>query len=198
MKKLLIAFVVLVALFILGGLMLPSTYEVYRETTIKAPAEVIFSYLDDLTKHDDWAPWKAKDPSIKSTLGPITSGKGASMSWTSDNGEGSMTITESVPHKHLVTVLDFGQHGKPIGEYHLNESADGVLVRWTMKGESGGIVARYFGLLMDKMVGPDFEQGLANLKRVSEAAPPPAPKEEPATETATPAAEAEAAAPAAQ
>jgi hypothetical protein len=42
---------------------------------------------------------------------------------------------------------------------------------WTNEGEMGGNpINRWFGLMMDRMVGPDFEAGLANLKKLAEAA----------------------------
>lgn len=172
LKKILIVIGALVALFVVVGLLLPQTYGMSRDTTVDAPIAVVFDQVNDLTKNEAWSPWMAADPTMKVTYGDIRSGVGATYSWTSENmGSGSLTVAKVDPPNEIVNTLAFDGQGEGKGIWKFEQAGDSVKVTWSMEGQATGIADRYFGLFIDSMVGGQFETGLANLKRVSEAVP---------------------------
>jgi hypothetical protein len=168
LKNIVLALLVLIALVAVGGFLIPSGYQVERSVTVKAPAEVVFDQVNDLRKNEAWSPWK--DPTMKITYGPNTVGKGAMSSWESENmGRGSQTIEESVPAKSIDIHLDFKEMGTAKARWTFEEGGEGVKVTQTMTGDAGmNPMKRYMNLMMDRMIGPHFERGLASLKQVSE------------------------------
>ena len=180
LKRLLTIIVVLVAVLLLVSFFLPSKVHVERSLQMNGvkPASV-FAQLNDMKKYDNWMPWNQKDPDMKKTWGDKTAGAGASYSWESkvkDVGHGKMTITESVPGKLVKTDLDFMENGTAKGGWELSEKDGGTNVKWFMDSEASGgfftkAMSKYFFLFMDKMVGPDFEKGLASLQKAAEASP---------------------------
>ena len=183
-KRLCLCAVGLVAALLVGSLFLPESVRVTRTASAKASPENVFAQLNIMKNWENWSPWYEKDP--KTTLryeGPAE-GKGAKYSWDSPSqGKGSLTIVESVPNKKVRTDLEFVDHGKGVAEHQLEKEGSGTKIIWMMEMQLGkNPVAKYFGLLMDKMIGPDFEKGLQNLARVAESASDPAPA--PATKEA--------------
>lgn len=168
---------IIVAVLIAGVLILaatrPDTFRVQRATSIKAPPEKIFAILNDFQKWGSWSPWEKKDPAMKRTFGATTSGKGAVYAWegNKDVGQGRMEIAESVPPSRVAIKLDFEKpfEAHNLVEFRLEPKGDATNVTWAMQGD-----APYFAKIihvfinMDKMVGHDFEAGLANLKAVAE------------------------------
>ena len=174
--KILVGIVVsIIALVVIIGLILPSGYQMKRSIVINAPVEKIFEQVNDLPKNANWNPWSLKDKTMKWTFGEIKAGKGASYSWTSqDSGEGKLTITESTPPSSLKTQIDFGEMGKSQGHWTFKPGEKGVTVTWGFSGDNGmNPIGRIFGAMMDSMVGPYFELGLAKLKEIAEATPAP-------------------------
>ena len=169
-KLVLALFALLVVGFVGIGFLLPSQYSVERSIIVDAPIDVVFDHVNDLPKNESWSPWKAADPTMKWTMGDKTTGLGASYSWTSDNsGIGDLTISKSELNKHIQTELNFGPQGQGQGFWDFEQLSSGVKVTWSMTGDAGNNpVGRYFGLMIDNMVGPQFELGLANLKQVTE------------------------------
>jgi hypothetical protein len=152
----------------------PAAFKIVRSAKISAPADVVFANLDDFHAWPQWSPWAKLDPNMKTSYAGPASGPGASYSWSGDSkvGEGKMTIKESNPSQSVVIALDFEAPMKAqnLAVFTIKPSGEGVNVDWTMTGENG-FVGKAFSMVMDmdKMVGDDFEKGLANLKSVSEA-----------------------------
>jgi effector-binding domain-containing protein/ribosome-associated toxin RatA of RatAB toxin-antitoxin module len=176
-KRILWGLGALLLLLILVSFFLPSTVHIERSKIIKAPPATVFSLVNNLKTYDDWMPWNRKDPNMHQTFGDKDSGAGASYSWTSTDkevGNGTLTITESVPDKRVLTALDFGDMGTSLGGWDLTPLDSGTKVVWYMDSKMTGknvfysFVGKYMGLFMDKMVGPDFEQGLDSLQSLSE------------------------------
>jgi len=151
----------------------PDTFRVQRSASIKAPPEKVFALINDFKRWDAWSPWEKKDPAMKRTFGAATSGKGAVYAWegNSDVGKGRMEIAESSPPSKVAIKLDFLMpfEAHNLVEFTLEPKGDSTNVTWAMQGDTP-----YFAKIihvfinMDKMVGNDFEAGLANLKAVSE------------------------------
>ena len=167
----LIAFVVIVALILAARK--PDHFTVTRTGTIAAPASAIFPHVDNLHKWDAWSPWAKLDPNAKNSFEGPESGVGAKMSWAGNNkvGVGSMTISESQPNDYIRFKLEFLKPMKAsnTAEFAFKQDGDQTIVTWSMSG-TNNLMAKIFGLFMDcdKMVGGQFEQGLAALKSIVE------------------------------
>ena len=150
------------------GFFLPKTYHVERTVVINAPAEKIFPEVSDLRSWDDWSPWKESDPTIKTTYAEKTSGIGGKMTWKSDKDPGgSLEITEVQPNEMVGYDLYFEGYPKTTGYITLEEENNATTVKWVMDGSMGtNPFSRYFGLMIDSMVGKDFEKGLNKLKMI--------------------------------
>ena len=137
---------------------------------------MLFRSVDDLHKWEAWNPWQRKDPAMKLTLAGPPAGPGASYSWAGNNevGEGRLTITDSRPGDLVRIKLEFM---KPFAatntaEFTFKPEGDKTAVTWSMEGRNNFFAkAINLCLNMDKMVGGEFEKGLADMKKVAEAAP---------------------------
>ena len=188
---------VLIVLFVVVGLCLPGRYHVERSVVIDAQPEDIFPSINTLKEWPKWSAWTVeKYPDLKITYAGPESGVGAidEFEGKSVGGHGKFEITKSDPPKGIEYSLDF-DHGTYVstGSFILEPTSGGTKVTWTIEGDLGfSPISRYFGLCMDGMMGPDFETGLANLKRKVEAEAKAAAEKsaaEPASEEAPPAAE---------
>jgi hypothetical protein len=160
----------------------PDAYHVERSTTVEAPAATVFAQIDDLSVWKEWSPWEKKDPAMKRTFSATTSGVGASYSWEGNKevGKGKMTITDSRPGEKVAQKLEFIEPFQSQADITFKMAAEGptaTKVTWAMDGKHN-FISKAFSVVkpMDGMIGKDFEDGLASLKKVAEAKkPPPAP-----------------------
>jgi Polyketide cyclase / dehydrase and lipid transport len=152
----------------------PTDFKITRTGYISAPASAIFPHINSLKLWDAWSPWAKLDPNAKNTNEGPSEGIGAKMSWVGNNkvGVGSMTIIESRPNQYLQFKLEFQ---KPMqatnkAEFTFVTEGDQTTVTWTMTG-TNNFMGKVMGLIMncDKMVGGQFEKGLADLKAIVEA-----------------------------
>ena len=175
----LIVVVALVALLAFAATR-PDSFRVERQTTIQAPPDKIFAYLQDFHKWSEWSPWEKLDPAMKRTFSGTASGKGAVYAWDGNSkaGAGRMEILDAPQPAKLVIQLDFIKpfEGHNTAEFTLQaqgSSSGGALqatqVNWVMYGPAP-FVSKLMGVFfsMDKLIGSDFEAGLANLKQISE------------------------------
>ncbi len=175
LKKILLAVAVILAVLVLVGLLLPKTYHVERSTTINAPAAQIYPLISAFRRWPEWIAWttnKYSDMQLK--YGDSDTGVGAGYSWTGkSSGSGAIKFTKLEPGKGIAYALDF-ENGQYLstGEISIVPEGAGVRVTWTNDGDLGSNpLGRWFGLFMDRMMGPDFAEGLARLKARTEAAP---------------------------
>ena len=158
----------------------PDTFRVERQTTIQAPRDRIFAYLQDFHKWGEWSPWEKLDPAMKRTFSGTASGKGAVYAWEGSGkaGAGRMEILDAQQPAKLVIQLDFIKpfEGHNTAEFTLQAqggssggAAQTTQVNWVMHGPAP-FVSKLMGVFfnMDKLIGTDFETGLANLKQISE------------------------------
>ena len=177
MKNFLLALVGLVAAALIAGyFLLPSTMHLERETVIEAPPHVVFALVNSYARFNEWSPWAKIDPegTQYEYSGPAQ-GVGAKMSWTSDHnqvGSGSQEITGTTPNTEVLTALDFGEQGLADAFYRLAPEGSGTKVVWGFDSELNGLIERFFGyFLLGGMLGPQYEQGLADLKTLAESLP---------------------------
>jgi uncharacterized protein YndB with AHSA1/START domain len=168
LKKILIGVVALIVLLVIIGFLLPRTFKVEREITISAPQIPIYQMVSAPTNWPKWAVWNKRDPNMKLTFSGTGGGAGAKWSWESaTEGNGVMEFTEADSPRRIVYKLSFPDMGMvSTGELKLTAVNDErTKVSWTNEGDFGANpVLRYLGLFMDKIVGPDFDAGLASLK----------------------------------
>jgi len=176
LKKILIALAAIVVVFIVVVAMQPSDFRIARSATISAPAPAVFAEVNDLHKWEAWSPWAKLDPAAKSTFEGPSAGTGAIFRWAGNKevGEGSMTITESRPNELIRFNPEFVKPmaGTSTAEFTFKPEGNQTTVTWSMTGKSN-FIARAMCLFMnmDKMVGGQFEKGLAAMKSIVEAAP---------------------------
>jgi len=180
-----------IALIVVGGsFLLPAQAVVTRTIEIAAPPEKVFAIVGDLRRFNEFSPWAEIDPDIKYTFEGTESGVGQQMNWVSVNeevGSGSQTITRYEPPTFVETQLDFGMRGRPVASFDLVPSTTGTEVTWSFKTDLDGIPAKWFGLLLDRRIGADYEKGLSKLKTLAEAPAPALPEPAvPAPEPAQP------------
>lgn len=175
-KTLLIALAALVgmaALFLIVVALQPSEFHVVRSATMAASPEEVFQEVNDLRKWDAWSPWAKLDPNVKNTFAGANEGEGAIFRWSGNEkvGEGSMTIVESRPHELIRLKLEFVKpfEDKADVEFAFEPQDDGTQVTWSMSGENN-FVGKVMCLFMDMddMIGSQYEEGLANLKKIVE------------------------------
>ncbi len=150
-----------------GALMLPPGFTVVRSIEIAAPPERVWPLLQDPRAWQRWTVWNRRDPGMAMSYSGPASGAGAGWAWKSvTEGDGRMSFTEAVAGQRLAYDLHFPEwDSRSTGDLTLEPTPAGTRVRWTMHGSMGrSLVSRWFGLLGDRLVGPDFEAGLANLK----------------------------------
>lgn len=168
------AIAVLLLILLLLVSMRPSEFRITRTGTVEATPEAVFEHVNSLRKWDAWSPWAKLDPNQKNTYEGPDAGVGASHAWNGNNkvGEGKMTIKESVPAQRVGMVLEFVRPMKAVNDVVFDFTPDSgkTVIVWTMTGKNG-FAGKMFDFLMnmDKMVGKDFEKGLATLKQVVEA-----------------------------
>jgi uncharacterized protein YndB with AHSA1/START domain len=171
--KLLGGLAVLVLLAVAASFFFPKTYRVERTTVINAQPAVVFAQLGDLRSWKNWTAWHERDPAMKCSYSENSIGVGAWSAWESKTeGNGKMTITAHEPMKKVVYKLEFPDMNMvSSGTVDLQPADKGIRVAWTCEGDLGmNPISRWFGLFLDKMIGADFERGLARLKTVAELA----------------------------
>lgn len=166
--------VALAVIFVGGAFLLPKETAVARTVTMNAAPEVIFPYIANLRANQSWSPWLDRDPDIQLAFNDVPEGVGAAMSWQSEHpqvGSGNMIIIEAQDPWRLVTALDFGEMGTATAYFNLVAAEGGTAVTWGFTSDNGNNpMFRWMGLMMDGWVGPDYEQGLNNLKKLVEGA----------------------------
>ena len=154
------------------GFFLPSNAHVERAISIQASPERVFAQISDFKAWDAWSPWAKIDPN--STMTVTGSGVGQTMVWASEDpkvGMGSQKITVSDPPSYLKTHLEFDGHGVADASFQLTPQDGETFVTWSLDTDmQSGVpllaqpITNYMGLMLEAMVGRDYETGLENLK----------------------------------
>lgn len=171
-KTIAIILALLIAAVLIYAATKPDSFRIERSTTIKASPEKISAYLTDFKRWAAWSPWEEKDPSMKRTFSGAANGKGAVYGWEGNKnvGTGRMEVLDVQPQKVIIKLdflAPFEAHNTT--EYVLEPQGDSTKLTWAMFGPSNYMskVMTTF-MSMEKMVGPDFEAGLAKLKAAAE------------------------------
>ena len=167
-----LAVVGIIALAVAGiGFFLPSTFLVQRSIDINAPAKKVYDLVVEPKRWSEWSVWTRRDPAMKIIYSGPPFGMGAKWSWQSKSeGNGSMEFTRVEPDRAVEYALTFADFNmRSTGALRLEPTGGGTRVTWSSAGDVGGNpLKHYIAATMDRMVGPDFEGGLANLKALAE------------------------------
>lgn len=173
LKKLGLAIVGVIGLFMVLVAMQPASWSVTRSAVIAAPASQVFPLVNDLKQWEKWSPWEKMDPAMKRTYEGPASGTGAAYGWVGNNevGEGRMTITESKPDELVKMNLHFLKpfEDSCVVDFTFKQEGTQTRVGWTMAGQKNFMQKAICMFMdMDKMLGGQFETGLASMKTAAE------------------------------
>jgi uncharacterized protein YndB with AHSA1/START domain len=160
-----------VLLVVVVGFFVPSTFKVERSAVINAPPKKIYDLVVEPRQWAKWSVWNKRDPGMKITYKGPPFGMGAKWEWVSKSeGSGSMELTRVEPDRVVEYSLSFPEYNmRSTGAIALEPSGSATKVTWNNAGDVGANpLKHYLTLMMDRMVGPDFEAGLANLKAIAE------------------------------
>lgn len=170
-----IAIGVVIVLVIVGAIIAtrPDSYSVERSAVVAAPPEVVFEYVNDFHRWAQWSPFEKLDPAMQKTFEGSPSGVGAGYHWKGNSkaGEGRMRIAESERASRIAIDMRFLEpfESTSVTTFTFEPVAEGTRVTWGMAGENT-TMGKAISLVasMDKMIGKDFEEGLAKLGTVAE------------------------------
>jgi uncharacterized protein YndB with AHSA1/START domain len=167
-----LAIVGALALIAVGlGYFLPSAFEVRRSIEVAASPAKVYDLVADPRHWRQWSVWTRRDPKMDIAYSGPPFGQGAKWAWKSaSEGSGHMEFVAVVPNQRIDYTLAFPDFGmKSAGVFTFDAAGQGTRVTWTNTGDVGGNpLKHYVAATMDRMVGPDFEQGLASLKALAE------------------------------
>ncbi len=162
-----------IAVILVLAAMKPDNFVVQRALTIKSSPEKIYPLIADFHRWTLWSPYEKLDPTLQRKYSGADSSKGAVYEWSGNKkaGKGRMEIIAANEPNDIVIQLDFIEPfaTRNTAEFTLTPNGDSTTVSWAMRGSSpfiAKIMQVFFD--MDKMVGPDFEAGLANLQTIAE------------------------------
>jgi uncharacterized protein YndB with AHSA1/START domain len=164
--------VVAIAIVLILAAIKPGRFSVRRDIVVRAPAEKIFPLIADFHRWGSWSPYE-HNPAMKRTYGGAESGKGAVYAWKGNKnvGSGRMEIMDASAPSKIVIKLDFFAPFEPhnTAEFTMLPQGDGTILTWLMHGPAP-FISKLMQVFMniDKMVGNDFDVGLANLKKLAE------------------------------
>src|ERR1700744_5469115 len=162
-----------IAVVLILALTKPASFAIQRSAVMQAPAEAVFPLINNFHQWTKWSPWENRDPALKRTYSGAESGKGAVYAWDGNKnvGSGRMEILDASAPSKIVIKLDFLKpfEAHNTAEFTILPQADATDVNWVMHGPAP-FMSKVMQVFMniDKMVGKDFEAGLANLKRLTE------------------------------
>ncbi len=173
LTNILIGIAVVVVLLLIFVATRPTEYQVTRTGKMTAPAAKVFEQVNDFHKWDAWSPWEKIDPALQRTFAGPSQGVGAIYRWVGNKnvGAGGMTIIESRPSDLIRIKLEFLKPFAAVCDTVFTFKPEGnqTVMSWTMKGRNN-FMAKGMCLFMnmDKMIGGQFEKGLANMKSIVE------------------------------
>ena len=176
LRGLFVGVVALVALFFVVAMFLPQSAHVERSINTTATPATVYGLVNGFKRFNEWSPWARLDPDTRYTYGGPDTGVGARMEWSSESpdvGKGSQEVIAVEPDRSVTQTLDLGMGNPTTSTLLLTPEASGTRITWTLDVDlAGSLVGRYFGLVLDRMVGPDYERGLAQLKALAESTTP--------------------------
>lgn len=168
-----IAVAIVVGLFLIYVALQPSNFTIQRSAVFSASPPAAFAQVNDFHKWEAWSPWAKMDPACRNEFSGEPAGNGAKFSWSGNKkvGEGRMTIVESKPYELIRIQLDFLKpfRATNMAEFTFEPRGEQTAVNWSMTGSRNFFFkAMCMFMNMDKIVGGEFEKGLADMKALAE------------------------------
>ena len=162
----------LAVLLLAVGFLLPSTYSAARSVKINAPIEKVFPLVANQKEWKRWSVWNQRDPNMVLSYSGPEAAAGSKWVWKSPSeGNGGMEWSAVEANKRIGYILTMEGMTPANGDLTFTPEGTSTNVNWDIHGNAGmNPMFRWFGLFMDKMIGPDFDAGLNNLKKLAEAA----------------------------
>ncbi|ODU02612.1 MAG: polyketide cyclase [Planctomycetes bacterium SCN 63-9] len=172
-KRVCLGLAAFIAVFVGVVAMRPNTFRVERSTSIDAPPSAVFGQVNEFRKWQTWSPWEKLDPAMKKSFEGPASGVGSIYAWDGNDqaGAGKLTILESRPDELVRIKLEFTRPMEDVctTEFAFKPEGKQTRVTWVMSGEHTFLSkAVCMFMNMDKMIGGDFEEGLARMKKIAE------------------------------
>lgn len=161
---------VIIVLILVIGFLSPRYARMQRSIEINASIDKIWPELNNLKNFvTNWSPWTDKDPDAAHGYNDIAEGVGCEYKWIGAPkkvGEGAMVIVEVDEHKKVMTKLSFKGRGDAMAGFHVEDLGGGkTKVTWDFEADNkNNPMGRIFGRMMDKFLGPDYQNGLDKLK----------------------------------
>ena len=175
LRYLVLALIFLLLVVVVIGFFLPSKVKMERSIEINRDAATIFQVVNSLSNFNKWSPWFEKDINAQYTVSGDVEGVGSKLSWQGNQnvGTGSNEIIESQTNQSIKMRMFFGKDDKPAyATISLKPNEEITRVTWAFENDFGyNVFFRYFGLVLEDMIAPDYEKGLANLKKYVESLP---------------------------
>lgn len=170
LTNIVIGILVVVAVVVIGAFFNPRQRHIERSVDIEASPAELFTLLNGFARFNEWSPWHKQEPDADYTFSGPDTGVGAKMAWVGKKvGTGSQEITAVDEPKRITVALDFGKQGTATAYYDLQPRGEATRVTWGFDTDLGNNpVQRYFGLMLERFLGPQYEQGLADLKALAE------------------------------
>lgn len=167
MKKFLYVILALVLVYFIIALFGPKEMKVERSISINKPSSLVTSKLADYRFfHDDWSPFTALDPNMKTSYKGNPGEIGHSYRWEGNKeaGSGEMEI-KAFNGDSLLQRVTFDGMGDSKSYFIAKDKSPATEVSWGIMFEIG-FLFRPMALFMnmEKQVGAEFEKGLATLK----------------------------------
>ena len=163
---------IMIAIVLILAASKPDTFRIERAATLNASAERIFPLIADFHQWLNWSPWEGRDPALKRTYSGAERGEGSVYAWDGNKnvGSGRMEILAAASSQ-IAIKLDFLKpfEAHNVAEFTILPQGGATCVIWVMHGPAPFMskVMQVF-MNMDRMIGKDFETGLANLKTITE------------------------------
>jgi uncharacterized membrane protein len=171
----------LIALLFLVAIFLPSEYKVERSVEINKPVGIVFGYVADFNNFREWNPWSSLEPKHSFEVSGDSGKVGQKYHWNGNIiGTGEMIFTELKPYDLIKSDILFlaPEQANGVVDFIFNGDENKTKISWSLTGSADYPLGRFFGLMMDSFLGPDFEKGMSNLKNMCESNEIPlAPKE---------------------
>ncbi len=175
LKTIGIGLIGVILLLLVIAFFLPSKVHIERSIEIKGNPANAYNLVNRITEWKQWSPWHKLDTNAKWIYSEQTEGTGAWYTWESEVrnvGSGKLTITNSKPYEIISTALQFEKMTPAHSDFIFTPTTDGYKLTWTMDSDMGlNPIGRWFGVFMDRMIGPDYEKGLQAIKEISERVP---------------------------
>lgn len=171
LKYLFLILLGLVLVLLVGGMFISSKFSVSRSVQVAAPPDKLYALVASPRQWKQWSVWNRRDPAMEISYSGPETGSGAVWAWKSKTeGDGRMSFTTVDPPRRVGYELYFPDFGTTsTGEFRIEAAPAGSTVTWVMDGDMGrNPLFHWMALFGDRMVGPDFEAGLANLKALAE------------------------------